>query len=126
MWIRICDPSNRNVRRTHLLSLLWIRIVNCLPEDVSFEAILKEVEFIIAVKEGLPQVDQDLTIVSIDDLRFKNQQFWQGFNVVQKLQEKQFLTFEEVCSLNPNFWPEEESIDDFLAFLNTERHGTES
>ncbi|MEY2979320.1 MAG: hypothetical protein ACO3NK_01030 [Prochlorotrichaceae cyanobacterium] len=103
-----------------------LELVNCLPEDVSFEAILKEVEFIIAVKKGLPQVDQDLTIVSIDDLRFKNQQFWQGFNVVQKLQEKQFLTFEEVCSLNPNFWPEEESIDDFLAFLNTERHGTES
>jgi len=100
-----------------------LELVNCLPEDVSFEAILKELEFIIAVKEGLAQ---DLTIVSIDDLTFKNQQFWQGFNVVQKLQERQFLTFEEVCSLNPSFWPEEESVDDFLAFLSTERHGTES
>ncbi|NEO88081.1 MAG: hypothetical protein F6J87_28070 [Spirulina sp. SIO3F2] len=50
-----------------------------------------------------------------------NQEFWQGVNVQELRRLKQPIVVERIQDLAADFWPVEDSIDDFLGFLQQQR-----
>lgn len=63
----------------------------------------------------------DSALGSQTDLRTLSTQFWQG-NTLQHLRATQTArTIHNFKDLKANFWPAEDSIEDFLTFLHQQR-----
>lgn len=63
----------------------------------------------------------DSALGSQTDLRALSLQFWQG-NTLQQLRATQTPgTIHNFKDLKANFWPAEDSIEDFLSFLHQQR-----
>lgn len=47
-----------------------LKLVNRLPDTVSLQEILKEIEFIVAIKEGLNEIDrgQGISVESVEQM----------------------------------------------------------
>ncbi|MEM8641429.1 MAG: hypothetical protein AAGG51_21815 [Cyanobacteria bacterium P01_G01_bin.54] len=54
-------------------------------------------------------------------LQTLNRQFWQGATLTELRQQQQPKTVEHLNDLAAHFWPIEESVDDFLVFLQEQR-----
>jgi hypothetical protein len=55
------------------------------------------------------------------DLKTLSTQFWQGTTLDQLLATQTPKTFQNLQAHAANFWPEEDSIEDFLTFLRQQR-----
>jgi hypothetical protein len=55
------------------------------------------------------------------NLRTLSNQFWQGTTLNQLLETHSPTTVHDPKDLAANFWPEEDSIEDFLTFLRQQR-----
>ena len=55
------------------------------------------------------------------DIEQLSHQFWQGVSLDEVLESQNPITVNQPQKLTVEFWPEEESIDDFLTFLREER-----
>ena len=66
-------------------------------------------------------VHNDLSSNSNTDLRILSTQFWQGITLKQLLATQNPTTVNNLEDLATDFWPEEDSIEDFLAFLRKQR-----
>ena len=55
------------------------------------------------------------------DLRTLNTQFWQGITINQLLATQTPMTVQNPEDLAVEFWPEEDSIEEFLSFLRQQR-----
>jgi hypothetical protein len=55
------------------------------------------------------------------DLQTLSTQFWQGTTLDQLLATQTPKTFQNLQAHAANFWPEEDSIEDFLTFLRQQR-----
>ncbi len=63
----------------------------------------------------------DTTSNSQTDLKTLNAQFWQGITLKQLLATQTPTTVHNLKYLAVDFWPEEDSIEDFLTFLRQQR-----
>lgn len=59
----------------------------------------------------------DFSPPSQPDLKMLIDQFWQGTSLSQLLTDQTPATVHDLKALMAAFWPEEDSIEDFLAFL---------
>lgn len=66
----------------------------------------------------LTQSDSTLTQ---SDLKTLSTQFWQGATLEQLLATQTPKTFQNLKAHAADFWPEEDSIEDFLTFLRQQR-----
>jgi hypothetical protein len=55
------------------------------------------------------------------DLKTLSNQFWQGTTLNQVLANQTPTTVHDLKNLATDFWPEEDSIEEFLAFLRQQR-----
>jgi len=55
------------------------------------------------------------------DLKTLSAQFWQGTTLKQLLATQTPTTVHNLKALAADFWPEEDSIEDFLTFLRQQR-----
>jgi hypothetical protein len=63
----------------------------------------------------------DTTSNSQTDLKTLSAQFWQGITLKQLLATQTPTTVHNLKYLAVDFWPEEDSIEDFLTFLRQQR-----
>ncbi|NJR63335.1 MAG: hypothetical protein HC769_33895 [Cyanobacteria bacterium CRU_2_1] len=63
----------------------------------------------------------DSTSNSQTDLKTLSTQFWQGTTLKQLLVTQTPKTFQNLKAHAADFWPEEDSIEDFLTFLRQQR-----
>ncbi|GAA6619777.1 hypothetical protein [Scytonema sp. NUACC26] len=57
------------------------------------------------------------------DLKTLSAQFWQDTTLKQLLATQSLMTVHNLKDLACDFWPEEDSIEDFLTFLQQQRQG---
>ena len=55
------------------------------------------------------------------DKHLKTTDFWQPKSLDQLIEKQQPVTINDLSDLAGDFWPEDDSIDDFLEFLEQER-----
>lgn len=55
------------------------------------------------------------------ELKVLSAQFWQGISLQQLRTTQTPITVHNLKDLAADFWPKEDSIDDFLAFLRQQR-----
>jgi hypothetical protein len=55
------------------------------------------------------------------DLKIHSDQFWQGTTIEQLRAVQNPMTVHDVKNLAADFWPEEDSVEDFLLFLRQQR-----
>jgi uncharacterized Zn finger protein len=55
------------------------------------------------------------------DLNVLSQKFWQGTTIEQLRTSQNPTTIQDLETLNADFWPKEDSIEDFLIFLQEQR-----
>ncbi len=58
-----------------------------------------------------------------EDIRRLSDQFWQGTSLNDLLATQKPTTLKDLISIAGEFWPEEDSIDEFLDFLKQQRQG---
>ncbi len=63
----------------------------------------------------------DLALNSQTDLKTLSAQFWHGTTLKQLLATQPPTTAHNLKALAADFWPEEDSIEDFLSFLRQQR-----
>jgi hypothetical protein len=63
----------------------------------------------------------DSASASQTNLRILSTQFWQGTTLKQLLVTQTPKTFQNLKAHAADFWPEEDSIEDFLTFLRKQR-----
>lgn len=63
----------------------------------------------------------DLGANSQPDIKVLNAQFWQGISLQQLRDTQSPTTVHSLKDLAADFWPAEDSIEDFLAFLRKQR-----
>jgi hypothetical protein len=63
----------------------------------------------------------DSALGSQTDLRTLSTQFWQGSTLQQLRATQTPTTIHNFKDLKANFWPAEDSIEDFLTFLHQQR-----
>jgi hypothetical protein len=63
----------------------------------------------------------DSALGSQTDLRTLSTQFWQGSTLQQLRATQTPKTVHDFKDLKANFWPAEDSIEDFLTFLHQQR-----
>jgi hypothetical protein len=51
----------------------------------------------------------------------RSQEFWQGQTIAQLQEAQKTKPIQHLKDLAADFWPEEDSIEDFLVFLQTQR-----
>jgi hypothetical protein len=61
---------------------------------------------------------------SIENLFDRSREFWQGQTLEQLRAIQKTKPINSFEDLVPDFWPEEESIEEFLDFLKTQRQET--
>lgn len=66
-------------------------------------------------------IQRDLSSNPQTELRTLSTQFWQGTTLEQLLASQHPITVNNLKDLAADFWPEEDSIEDFLAFLRQQR-----
>jgi hypothetical protein len=66
-------------------------------------------------------LQSDLCLNSPTELRTLSTQFWEGTTLNQLLATKTPASVHNIKDLVADFWPEEDSIDDFLTFLRQQR-----
>jgi hypothetical protein len=66
-------------------------------------------------------IQGDSSATSQAELRTLSTQFWQGTPINQLLTTQTPITVNNLKDLAADFWPKEDSIDDFLAFLRQQR-----
>lgn len=66
-------------------------------------------------------IQSDLSSNSQTELRTLSTQFWKGTTLKQLLATQTPTTVYDLKDLAADFWPEEDSIDDFLTFLRQQR-----
>jgi hypothetical protein len=54
-------------------------------------------------------------------LKQLSNQFWQGTPIAQILLNQTPITLRKISDLKADFWPEEDSIEDFLLFRKTQQ-----
>ncbi|NJL40345.1 MAG: hypothetical protein HC899_29075 [Leptolyngbyaceae cyanobacterium SM1_4_3] len=64
---------------------------------------------------------QSDSISTQTDLKTLSTQFWQGTTLEQLLATQTPKTFQNLKAHTADFWPEEDSIEDFLTFLRQQR-----
>lgn len=69
-------------------------------------------------------VQTDLSSPSQPNLRTLNTQFWQGITLDQLLSTQTPTTVHALEDFAADFWPEEDSIEAFLTFLQQQRQET--
>ncbi|MDJ1178682.1 hypothetical protein PJF56_07395 [Roseofilum sp. BLCC_M91] len=57
----------------------------------------------------------------VKGLENKNAQFWQGVSLSQLMENQQPKRFQDAQEWVATFWPEEDSMEDFLTFLKEQR-----
>ncbi|MDB9518257.1 hypothetical protein PN466_15020 [Roseofilum reptotaenium CS-1145] len=57
----------------------------------------------------------------ISDLENKNAEFWQGVSLSQLMKHQHPRTFQDAQEWVAEFWPEEDTVEDFLRFLREQR-----
>ncbi len=55
------------------------------------------------------------------NLEILNMQFWQGFTLEQLTAQSSPTAMKDLGDFAVDFWPEDESVEDFLAFLRQQR-----
>lgn len=58
---------------------------------------------------------------SLAELKSLSLQFWQGVSLQQLRTTQTSVTVHNLKDLAADFWPQEDSIEDFLAFLHQQR-----
>ena len=66
-------------------------------------------------------IQSDLSSDSQTEFRTLSTQFWQGTTLKQLLATQTPTTVYNLKDLAVDFWPEEDSIDEFLTFLRQQR-----
>ncbi len=66
-------------------------------------------------------IQSDLSSNSQTNLRTLSTEFWQGTTLKQLLSTQQPIAVNNLKDLATDFWPEEDSIEDFLTFLREQR-----
>lgn len=66
-------------------------------------------------------LQSDLCYNTATELRKLSTQFWEGTMLNQPLATKSYASVHNIKDLVADFWPEEDSIDDFLTFLRQQR-----
>jgi hypothetical protein len=66
-------------------------------------------------------IQSDLPSNSQAELRTLSTQFWQGTTLKQLLASQHPITVNNLKDLAADFWPEEDSIEEFLTFLRQQR-----
>lgn len=90
-----------------------------------------QLEAAIAVIQSLSPIERqqllqiltqsDFSSNSQPDFKMLSAQFWQGTSLNQLLATQTPTTVHNLKDLTADFWPEEDSIEDFLAFLQQQR-----
>ena len=88
-----------------------------------------EIEAAIAAIEKLsPQERQQILQMLLEsqqpNLEKLSDRFWQGVALHELIESQKPITVNQPQELRAYFWPEEESIDDFLTFMREQRQGT--
>jgi hypothetical protein len=58
---------------------------------------------------------------TITHLKQLSNQFWQGTPIAQLLLNQTPITLRKISDLKADFWPEEDSIEDFLLFRKNQQ-----
>jgi hypothetical protein len=66
-------------------------------------------------------IQSDSSSNSQTDLKTLSDQFWQGTTLNQLLVNQTPITVHNLKDLATDFWPEEDSIEEFLTFLRQQR-----
>lgn len=66
-------------------------------------------------------IQSDSSSNSQTDLKTLSTQFWQGTSLKQLITTQTPTTVDNLKDLAADFWPEEDSIEDFLTFLQQQR-----
>lgn len=66
-------------------------------------------------------IQSDSALGSQTDLRTLSTQFWTGSTLQQLRATQSPRTIDSLKDLKTNFWPAEDSIEDFLTFLHQQR-----
>jgi hypothetical protein len=84
-----------------------------------------QLEAAIAAIQPLSNIERQqllqILIQSHPNLETLNEQFWQGMTIEELLGTQTPTTMSDLKDLAADFWPEEDSIEDFLAFLQQQR-----
>lgn len=84
-----------------------------------------QLEAAIAAIQPLSAIERQqllqILIQNSFDIKALNTQFWQGMTIEQLLVTQTPTTVCDLKDLATDFWPEEDSIEDFLSFLQQQR-----
>ena len=88
-----------------------------------------EIEAAIAAIEKLsPQERQEILQMLLEskqtDIDKISDRFWQGVSLHELIESQKPITVNQPQEIRAYFWPEEESIDDFLTFMREQRQAT--
>lgn len=89
-----------------------------------FEAALAAIQLLSSTeRQQLRQIlaQSNSSSNSQTDLKALSVQFWQGTTLKQLLTTQSPITVYNLKDLAADFWPEEDSIEDFLTFLRQQR-----
>ena len=87
--------------------------LKALIDEIQELSLLEQVELISAVSELLQNNYKQLPI---------NNDFWQSKSLEQLSKEQQIQAVKSVSDLAADFWPEEESVDEFNEYIYKQRH----
>jgi hypothetical protein len=84
-----------------------------------------QLEAAIAAIQPLSAIERqqllEILLQSHPNLETLNDQFWQGTTIEELLTAQTPTTVQNLKDLAADFWPEEDSIEDFLTFLQQQR-----